>query len=70
VTDELVEAVKTYAREHYEDGGWDFVVEAYEDGEIAEAIKGCRTAKGAIKRMAEIVGVYDDRRTGAQADIW
>lgn len=64
----LVQAVKDHAKAHYEEGGWDMVVECYEDSEIAEAIEGCTTKEEAIARLGEIAGIYHDRRKGAWAD--
>lgn len=64
----LVQAVKDHAKAHYEEGGWDMVVECYEDREIAEAIEGCTTKEEAIARLGEIAGIYHDRRKGAWAD--
>lgn len=66
-TEQIREAVKAHALAHYEEGGWDFVVEAYEDRELDEAIRnaGWKTGAQAIKGMADVVAVLDDRRAGA-----
>lgn len=63
---ELVEQVKEYAMEHYEDGGWDVIVECFTDAEIAERIKGTRTLKGALKRFGTSVDVWADRQADAR----
>jgi hypothetical protein len=52
----LVQAVKLHAQANYEVGGWDYVVEAYEDYEIASVIRWCETEKGAIAKMAKEIG--------------
>lgn len=62
---ELVEAVKAHANEHYEDGGWDVIVECWSDEEIAEAVKGTKTTAGAIRKMRSVVGIYADRQADA-----
>lgn len=62
---ELIQAVKDHAQAHYNDGGWDVVVECWDDEDIAEVIQGARTAKGAIRKVAVIVGVYADRQADA-----
>jgi hypothetical protein len=62
---ELIKAVKDHAEAHYEDGGWDVVVECWDDQQIADCIKGARSAKGAIRKVAQIVGVYADRQADA-----
>jgi hypothetical protein len=63
---ELVEAVKDHAEQHYDEGGWDVIVECYDDAEIAEVIKGVRTVKGALARFAPLVSVWDERQTDAR----
>jgi len=63
---ELVEAVKNHAKANYSKGGWDMVVECYEDSEIEEEIAGCRTKEEAIARLAEVADCYHDRRQ----DVW
>ena len=62
---ELVEAVKAHALEHYEDGGWDVIVECWEDDQIAEQIGGARTVAGALKKFADIVDIWADRQADA-----
>lgn len=64
--DELVEAVKDHATEHYNDGGWDMLVEAYEDDQIAEVIGGARTVKGALAKFKPLVSVWADRQADAR----
>jgi hypothetical protein len=54
---ELVEAVKAHARDHYEDGGWDVLVECYSDSDIAGIVAGAKTAKGAIRKAAKRLGI-------------
>jgi hypothetical protein len=44
----FVEEVKDHALQHYEEDGWDIVVECYSDDEIANIIRGCSTKKEAI----------------------
>jgi len=64
--DELVAWVKAYALEHYEDGGWDVVVEAYEDAEIADVLGQVNTTKGALKKFAPLIDVWSDRQADAR----
>ena len=63
--EQLVEAVKTHAAAHYETGGWDYVVEAWDDADIAECIGAARTAEGAIRKVGEVVGL----RAEVRADV-
>lgn len=66
----LVDAVKRHAQENYERDGWDYVVETFEDSEIHELVKTCRTPGQAIRRMAHHAGVLDDRRKDVQAEAF
>jgi hypothetical protein len=62
---ELVNAVKKHAVEHYNEGGWDVVVECYEDADIDRAIADATTVDGAIRNVARTVGIFDERRSEA-----
>lgn len=57
---ELIEAVRAHALKHYEDGGWDYVVEAWDDEDLAEFIGKARTPAGAIKAVGKIVKMRYD----------
>ena len=67
--EEMVAAVKKHALEHYEESGWDILVEAWTDEEIAEELKHCRTIAGAIRKMGGIVGSHDRYRKEIEAEI-
>jgi hypothetical protein len=60
--DYRIVAVKAHAQAHYNDGGWDIVVEAMSDEDIYWVIYKARSSKGAIERMAAHVGVVADVR--------
>lgn len=66
----LVEAVKEHAQKNYNTGGWDYVIETYEDEEIEEVIAGATTVEEAIKLMGEEIGELDDVRKDVQAEIF
>lgn len=74
---ELVEAVKAHALAHYEDGGWDVVVECWEDREIADHLDQAHfnddgsiwtvvTAEDAIRAFEPLVDVWADRQADAR----
>jgi len=67
---ELIDAVKAHAKNNYNQDGWDFVVECYEDTEIADAIKGARNGPEAIKMIHKIVLISDERRREVQSEIF
>lgn len=62
----LVDAVKAHALEHYEDGGWDVIVECWEDDQISEQIGQAATIEGAIEKFDTVVSVWADRQADAR----
>jgi len=62
--EELTQAVKNHAVQHQGDGGWDVVVEAWTDSEIAQAIKenGAETPEAAIKAFEPLAAVWAERQ--------
>lgn len=55
----LVECVKRYATDHYNEGGWDYIIECYTDAELADIIGyRVKTAAGAIKKVARETGIH------------
>jgi len=67
---EMVDGVKAHAKANYEDDGWDYLVECYEDDEVAELIEGATTVAGAIKAAAEIMKFKNDYRADIQGTVW
>ena len=58
----LVALIKEYAKEHYAEDGWDYVVESFDDNQIVETIAGETTLPGAIKKMLEHLKPLVDRQ--------
>jgi hypothetical protein len=60
--EEMIAAVKAHARKNY-NKGWDVIVECYSDSEIAAEIaaeiKGAKTTKGAINKVAKGLNIYN-----------
>ena len=69
-TEEMVKAVKKYAEEHYNEGGWDSIVECYEDSEIAAEIDGCSTVEEAIRKVGRGCKLWDERRQDVLAEVF
>lgn len=67
MTETLVDFIKTYALDHYEDGGWDVIVECYTDSEIADVLDeaGAQTKWQALAAF-RFVEVYADRQADAR----
>lgn len=55
----LIDAVQAYAQAHYNEGGWDMVVECYDRAEIAELLteRGVTTPEQAIAVVGKLVAV-------------
>ena len=64
---EMIAHVRAYALDHYEQGGWDYVVEAFDDAELAEAIGKARTLDGAVRKVAWHARLLGDRRADIAA---
>ena len=47
----FVQAVKDFALAHYDQDGWDIVIECYSDDELVEIIGIVRSEKAAIVRV-------------------
>lgn len=65
MTQELIDAVQEHAHDHYNEGGWDVVVECYSDEMIEEVIAGATTPAEAIAKFAPLVDVWADRQADA-----
>lgn len=63
----LVGAVQSHAQAHYEQGGWDFVLECWEEHDIfAYLAEADFDLDKAIAEIGWSVGVIDDYRTEIQ----
>ena len=60
---ELIKAVRDHALDNYEKGGWDILVECWDDEEIAEVIGGAKTPKAAIAACKRVIGTIDEYRS-------
>jgi exopolyphosphatase/pppGpp-phosphohydrolase len=66
----MVKAVRDHALANYEKDGWDYVVEAWDDEMVLEAIEGCKTVSGAIRKVAKIVKEQEDYRQDIQSSAF
>ena len=67
IPQELIDAVKQYAKEHYETDGWDYVIETMDDMEIAQEIGDTTTPEEAIAKMYDLVKMLDTHRKEIQS---
>lgn len=64
---ELIAAVRRHAEQNYCLDGWDYLVECWEDEDIARVIAGATTVKQAIARAKRTVSVMDEMRSEVRA---
>lgn len=69
---EMINAVKKYSVEHWNEDGWDIVAECYEDEEIQKIIVEAKvyTIAEAIAAVGEECGLRDEIRKDVQAEIF
>ena len=69
---EMVQSVRSYAIAHYNQSGWDSIVECYSDSELAEEIlRGkCSTVAEAIAYVGKGCNVWDDYRRDIEAEAF
>jgi hypothetical protein len=68
--DELVDAVKAHARQHYDKNGWDYVVETMSDADILREIGKASTTHSAIRNVGKTVKLWHEQRQDVQATEW
>jgi hypothetical protein len=64
---DLINAVRDHAFANYNDDGWDYVVECWEDGDILKAIGDADTAEEAVARVREAVRPLAEMRDEVRA---
>lgn len=64
----LVDFIKAHAAANYEAGGWDVVVECFDDKDIAEVLHDAtaNTEAQAIQAFSFMVDVWADRQADAR----
>ena len=67
---DLIDAVRAHAVEHYNEDGWDYVVECWEDWEILAVVRGSKKESQAIRKVRKQVRALGDHRTEIQATEW
>ena len=74
---QYIAAVKKHALEHYNEDGWDFVVEAMDQEDMVRLLtdgffdgRQVNSEADAIARIGEVVKLWDDRRKDIEATAW
>lgn len=67
---ELVAAVKAHAEAHYNESGWDYIVECFTDEEIEQNLRqwGVKTVEQAITEFGDTARLYAERRSEVEAE--
>jgi len=68
-TQTLVDFIKAYAVEHYEDGGWDVIHECWSDKDIADYLStflSVTEAEAVAAFESGVVGIWADRQAEAR----
>ena len=70
--EEMVSAVKAYAAAHYEEDGWDSIVECYSDKDIQAELEDhhVHTVDEAIWVIGVGAGIWNDRRKDIEAEAF
>jgi hypothetical protein len=66
----LVAAVKRHAVENYETDGFDYLVECWDDAEIAHTIRGAKTEKAAIAACRKVTKLLAERRSEVVREVF
>jgi hypothetical protein len=62
----VVKTVREHARVHYNEGGWDYVIESFSDEEIIAICKGLGKLDACILAVRAVVRNLDERRKEIQ----
>ena len=66
----MIDKIRKHAQEHYEEDGWDILVECYEDKDIADIISTTQNLDEAIKLVAARLKPQAEYRADIQAEIF
>jgi hypothetical protein len=68
--------IKQHALDHYNEDGWDYVVESYTDDELAEVAaedfngRKAATYKQALANVRRVTRLLDERRRDVSSTAW
>lgn len=68
--EEIAKYIYDYAVEHYNDGGWDVIVECWTLKEIMEHIEDDDSKEDALKKFQSTADVWAEREADALNSIW
>jgi hypothetical protein len=62
----IVAFIRGYARDHYNEGGWDILVECWEDADIVKFMGDAKSIDEALRQITPILKANDDYRSDIQ----
>lgn len=68
--EEIAKYIYDYAVEHYNDGGWDVIVECWTINDIMERIEDGESKEDALKSFESVVDVWAERQSDAVNSAW
>jgi hypothetical protein len=68
--EEIAKYIYDYAVEHYNDGGWDVIVECWTLNQIMEHIEDGESKEDALKHFESVVAVWADQEADAVNSAW
>jgi predicted RNase H-like HicB family nuclease len=68
--EEIAKYIYDYAVEHYNDGGWDVIVECWTINDIMERIEDGQSKEDALKSFESVVDVWAERQSDAVNSAW
>lgn len=68
--EEIAKYIYDYAVEHYNDGGWDVIVECWTLKEIMEHIEDGESKEDALKHFEGVVDAWAERQADAINSVW
>jgi hypothetical protein len=68
--EEIAKYIYDYAVEHYNDGGWDVIVECWTLDAIANSLEDDETKEDALKHFEGVVDVWAERQADAVNSVW
>lgn len=65
-----VEKIRAHALEHYNEDGWDYVVESFEDHDLLEDFGDAPDYEAALKKVLQHVKLLDSHRRDIRGTAW
>jgi hypothetical protein len=63
--EEIAKYIYNYAQEHYDDGGWDVIVECWTLDAIANSLEDDETKEEALESFKSIADIHAERQADA-----